>query len=110
MDFSVFKELMADREFIYFLRQALTILGLFTAGLLPVFIIRKQIPDIREMLFSFPLGLSIYGVSGFLLLISGIGLSVHGIITAYLILLIRLVHKPDNSLNPNKYHMEPILA
>ena len=91
MSFLSYSQYMKSLESVFFLRQWLTILALFVSGLFPTLIIRKRLPELRELLFSFPLGLSIYGVSGFLLLISGLGISVPGIICTYLVIMLGLM-------------------
>ncbi len=69
----------------------MVIVGLFTAGLIPAGVIRKRLPGKRDMLLAFPLGLSLFGVLGFLLLIFGIRLSMHNIIILYILLTAGLI-------------------
>ena len=91
MDIYAYRNIIGSRESIYFLRQVMVIVGLFTAGLIPSGIIRKRLPRKKDMLLAFPLGLSLFGVMGFLLLIIGIRLSVHNIIVFYLLLMAALI-------------------
>ncbi len=87
MDIYAYRNIIGSRESFYFLRQVMVIVGLFTAGLIPAGVIRKRLPGKRDMLLAFPLGLSLFGVSGFLLLIFGVRLSVHNIIVLYILLM-----------------------
>jgi len=91
MDIYAYRNIIGSRESIYFLRQVMAIAGLFTAGLIPAGIIRKRLPEKKDMLLAFPLGLSLFGVLGFLLLIFGIRLSVHNIIVFYILLMAALI-------------------
>ena len=69
------------------LREILTILGLFAAGFIPLRLLKDRIDTVRELLLSFPLGLSIYSTAGFLLLVSGVGFNMRGILVIYVLLL-----------------------
>ena len=69
------------------LREILTILGLFAAGFIPLRLLKDRIDTVRELLLSFPLGLSIYSTAGFLLLVSGVGFNMRGILVLYVLLL-----------------------
>jgi len=91
MDIYAYRNIIGSRESIYFLRQVMVIAGLFTAGLIPAAIIRKRLPGKRDMLLAFPLGLSLFGVLGFLLLIFGIRLSVQNIILFFILLMAGLI-------------------
>ncbi|MCR4591355.1 MAG: hypothetical protein K5668_11110 [Lachnospiraceae bacterium] len=86
MDFVTYSNYIGNREYLYFLCQFLAILGLFAAGIIPIVIIRKRLPVFREILFAYPLGISIYGVLGFLLLITGVRFSVQNIIMSFIVL------------------------
>ena len=91
MDIYAYRNIIGSRESFYFLRQVMVIVGLFTAGLIPAGVIRKRLPGKRDMLLAFPLGLSLFGVLGFLLLIFGIRLSMRNIIILYILLTAGLI-------------------
>ncbi len=88
MILETYKSIMSAVSGTYMLNQVLTILMLFLAGFVPIMMLREKISFKWVMLLSFPLGVSIYSVSGFLLLITGIRFNLLGILTAYVMLIL----------------------
>lgn len=87
MIFESYKNIIGDLGTLYMLRQILTILGLFTAGLILLRLIRKKPDPGWEILLSFPLGLSVYSVLGFFLLLCGIRFNALSVIIAWIVLI-----------------------
>ncbi len=86
MILETYKSIMSAVSETYMLNQVLTILLLFFAGFVPIMILKDKISLKWVMLLSFPLGISIYSVSGFLLLITGIRFDLMRVLIAYAIL------------------------
>ncbi len=82
-----YKNITADTGSLFMLREILTILGLFAAGFIPLRLLKERIDTVWVLLLSFPLGLSVYSVSGFLLLVTGVGFGILGILVLYALLL-----------------------
>lgn len=85
MILEIYKSIMSSFAGTYMLDQVLTILVLFLMGLLPMLILKEKISYRWILLLAFPMGLSLFGVLGFLLLITGIRFDLTGIIIAYVI-------------------------
>ena len=83
-----YKNITADTGTLFMLRQVLTILGLFAAGFIPLRLLRERIDTVWVLLLSFPIGLSIYSVAGFLLLVCGVGFGIPGILILYVLLIV----------------------
>ncbi len=88
MIIEAYKNLTGSFQGIFMLRQILTILGLFAAGYIPLRLLRERMDVFWELLLSFPLGLSLYSVSGFLLLISGVRFCLASVAVLYVIMLV----------------------
>lgn len=88
MILETYKSIMSAVSNTYMLNQVLTILVLFLAGFTPIMMLKEKISLKWIMLLSFPFGLSIYSVSGFLLLITGIRFNLTGILVAYVIMVL----------------------
>ncbi|MBQ7724134.1 MAG: hypothetical protein IJT63_00870 [Lachnospiraceae bacterium] len=88
MILEIYKSIMSSFAGTYMLNQVLTILVLFLMGLLPMLILKEKISYRWILLSAFPLGLSLFGVLGFLLLITGIRFDLMRIIIAYVIVLL----------------------
>lgn len=65
-------EFLTDFQGVFFWRQTAVILGLFLYGFLCRIVLRRNNPVIRDFFLAFPFGISMYCLSGFLLLITGI--------------------------------------
>ena len=65
-------EFLTDFQGVFFWRQTAVILGLFIYGFLCRIVLRRNNPVIRDIFLAFPFGISMYCLSGFLLLITGI--------------------------------------
>jgi len=99
MILEIYKNLMDPSAGTYMLNQVLTILVLFLAGFAPVMLIREKISMKWALLLSFPVGLSIYSVLGFLLLITGIRFQVKEIFIAYVVLFLMVMIRRAGSRN-----------
>ena len=86
MILETYESIMSAFAGTYMLNQVLTILALFLMGLFPMLLLKEKISYRWILLLAFPMGLSLFGVLGFLLLITGIRFDLMRITIAYVIL------------------------
>ncbi len=86
MTSEIYKNIIGNTAGMFMLRQTLAILLLYLAGYLLIGLIREEMDGRTQALLSYPLGISVFSVLGFLLLITGIRFSMANILISYFIL------------------------
>ncbi|MBO6132922.1 MAG: hypothetical protein J6P05_01120 [Lachnospiraceae bacterium] len=79
--------ILIDLTKFFYLRQVGVILGIFLLGYIFIQLTKEKISDIWQLLLSFPVGLSLYAVTGFVLLSLGVEFEV-GTIAMFLFVVI----------------------
>ena len=83
MTLDIYKNLIGSNAGMYMLRQTLTILLLYIGGYTLISLVKKEMDHRAHALLSYPLGISVFSVLGFLLLITGIRFNLLNILISY---------------------------
>lgn len=91
MNIETYKNIIGDRALHNMLLQTLSVLLLFLGGYIPLRIIKGKMSASRRLLLSYPLGISLFSVSGLLLLITGIRFDLKDVIIVWGIIIIGVI-------------------